>query len=88
MDKRRFRTLIRGDHKLSQNDFVQGKIVGYMDAFCSEYDGIEFAIRNNRETGEAILTVETSPGAYSVFQSFVEDRYPGLCEFDYGHWGH
>ena len=27
-------TLIRGDHKFSDNDFVLGKIIGYADVIC------------------------------------------------------
>ena len=83
MEKRKFRTLIKGDHKVYSNEYVVGRINGFMIAMCMDDPmGRSYGINRNRKTGDRIMTVETTEARYVRFMEVVNSRYPDLCEFD------
>ena len=79
MDKKLFKTLIRKDHKLGNNDYVKGKISGIQTILCPR----EFEHGNGRNEDGFILVAECEPIHYDAFKNVVEKIYPGLCEFNY-----
>ena len=83
MEKRKFYTLIKADHKLGKDSYVKGRISGLMEALCNENPGKDILFgRGGTELGE-IHTVETTNERYKKFVEVVELEYPNLCEFDY-----
>lgn len=80
-----FATLIKKEHKLGENEYVQGRINGIMEILCNgKRNGIdEPAIAGRRipGVGELMLT-ECEPEQYEVFKNLIEKHHPGLCEFD------
>ena len=79
MDNKKFKTLIRKDHKLGDNLYVKGKVSGIQSVLCPRE--IEFDHGTNEEG--YILVAECTPEQYENFMNFVEKFYPGLCIFDY-----
>ena len=83
METRRFKTLVKSDHKLGKDQFVLGRIAGAMAALCKEDPamGIEFG-RTCNDHGNIIMT-ETTVEQYEAFTKIIESWYAGLCIFDY-----
>lgn len=81
MEKRKYYTLIRKDHKLGDNVYVHGVVSGIRFMIC-EYEGhIPHGI-GKLENGMMLIS-ECSPEDYELFTKKVEEFYPGLCIFDY-----
>ena len=86
--ERIFKTLVREDHKFGKNDFVLGRISGYMEVICDgrrngiDEPGVD-ALWYVREVGHRFTTL-CEPEQYEQFANLVEKHYPGLCIFDYG----
>lgn len=81
-----FRTLIKKDHKFSDNDYVKGRITGIEYIVCFNGDieraqDLGFA-HVHFEDGILLKTICTKR-QYEKFSKLVETMYPGLCEFDY-----
>ena len=71
---------IDGAHKLGQNQFVDGKILGYVEAICTTSG----RRRGWRDFGNAIgkvTTVYVTPDEYVKLRNIIEEHYPGLCRF-------
>jgi hypothetical protein len=81
MEKRKFRTLIKGEHSLGRNKHVSGRISGIAYVILEEKPLVGFAnviLRN----GDEILTNECTEAQYEKFTKIVEELYPELCIFD------
>lgn len=89
MEIRTFRTLVgtefhavKTGKEVIRNDYILGRIDGFMEAICEYLDQIKYPMRQNINTGEYILTVNCTSEQYEQFKKMVEKRYPGLCKFD------
>lgn len=84
--ERKFYTLIKFDHKLGRNEYIQGRIAGYKELLCDgDRNGIDkpaLGMRTNSEVGMLYVTM-CEPEKYEIFKDLVEKHHPGLCEFDY-----
>ena len=83
MEKRYFHTLVKHDHKFGDNKFVRGVINGIRYALLHYDQRIELANILKTDTGDAIIPAICTAEEYEKFKTLVEERYPGLCEFDY-----
>lgn len=73
-------TMVRGDRKLSGNDYVFGRISGIADViFGGKKISTWYSVEH---TGARYFTVYSGPLRYWLFKRKVEKNYPGLCEFD------
>ena len=78
-----YKTLIKGDHYLGNNEYVVGKVSGIMSVLC---DGDErpFVIREDIESKDRILTTKCTADKYAIFVGAVTKHYPAdLFIFDY-----
>ena len=82
MEERIFNTLVKHDHKFGENKFVRGVIVGIRYAVLHYDRGIELANEKIMRTGDVIIPAQCTAEEYEKFKTLVEERYPGLCEFD------
>lgn len=80
MEKKTFKTLIKGDHKHSNNDYIKGRISGIQFVMCGGEETYPH-IRNN--DGAHILTHACTEKEYKAFADRIEWLYPGLCIFDW-----
>ena len=81
MEKRRFRTLIKADHKFGGNAYIEGRIIGMAYVLCEVYKTTPHGTQRCDE-GFKFL-VECTDEQYERFVAMAEDNYPGLCIFDY-----
>lgn len=81
MGKRIFRTLIKKEHKLGGNTYVEGRLSGIQYVVCCKNIELQYA-QIGIEEGTVLLTMCT-PKQYEKFSKIVEELYPGLCEFNY-----
>ena len=81
MEKKLFRTLIKGNTLLGAKEYVRGKISGYQDIICDRDEERSFA--NIMAEKGVILTTKCTELQYDAFRQMVEKHYPGVCEFDY-----
>lgn len=81
----KFRTLVKKDHKLGENELVLGKIIGYKELMCDniieDNDKLLYGVALTKY-GRMIAT-ECTPEEYDRFAKVVEMRYPELCEFNW-----
>lgn len=80
MRKTRFITRIKGNHRLGKKEYVQGVIVGIQTVLCRE-EHMEAPWYNM--AGDTFIPVTCYAWRYKRLMCAVEDRYPGLCEFNY-----
>lgn len=81
MEKRKYYTVIRKEHKLGENLYVIGVVSGLRFALCEDKDSYPWG---NGEIEEGyILVTECTSELYENFTKRVEEIYPGLCIFDY-----
>lgn len=81
MNTRKFNTLIRADHRLGRDAFIQGKVAGIMKILCMKYvSGFGRLLINGKGL---MLTTRCTKHQYEEFAAYVEVLYPGLCVFDY-----
>ena len=96
-EKKVFFTLVNKEHKLSDNSFARGKILGWAELMCDLYGGYEEKLRPDGEihivhtyrggwiTTESkslhCLKTKCTAEQYEKFAEYVEERYPGLCTF-------
>ena len=81
MEKKMFKTLIKADHKLGGNKYVEGRITGMAYILCEVYKSIEHG-HGKCDKGLIFPTVCTKE-QYERFVNITEQDYPGLCEFYY-----
>lgn len=81
MKGQRYFTLIKNDHPVfGGNAYVRGVIMGIMATTC---DGDWIGpVAVEAETDNHFFKVATTPAKYQLFANRVEERYPGLCEFN------
>lgn len=82
MEERIFKTLIRKDHKLGENEYVEGRISGIMFCLCADLAKNKGYVNKVTDKG-IILSVMTTPDKYKKFCGVVKELYPYLCEFNY-----
>ena len=82
METRYFNTLIKHDHKFGENKFVRGVITGIRYALLHYDKKIELSNVLMEDTGNVIIPAVCTAEEYEKFKTLVEERYPGLCEFD------
>lgn len=85
--ERKFKTLVKEEHKFGTNEYVLGTINGFKQLVC---DG-----KRNGFDEPGVAPLWQMPGVgmmftslctqeqYDTFAQLVEKHYPGLCEFDY-----
>lgn len=73
-------TMVRGDHKLSGNKYVLGKISGIADVIFGDKN--MYCWQSHEKENVRYFTVHSKPWKYEKFKKRVEEFYPGLCEFD------
>ena len=75
----------------TDNDYVLGVIMGFMESVCVECVDDDFLtklshrtvrILKDKQTGHHIYKILTTDRLYAKFASIVERWYPGHCEFD------
>lgn len=96
MDKLIYKTLLKNDHKFSMNDYVKGRIFGIAEIICELYGGKDVVERDgkmherrtyygnffsNKDGTVRFLRMKCTTEQYERFKAYVEDMYPGLCEF-------
>ena len=82
MENYTFETIIKGDAKLSDSEYIRGRVSGIMDALCSNLyskEGYAYALRDN---GDYVMWIDTTADKYTAFIKVIEGMYPGLCKFD------
>lgn len=79
--KRIYWTKVNGanDRFGENNKYVRGRINGFMEVLCGRNYTPTFL---DPENGDAHISVKCTEEQYQVFRKLVEERYPGLCEFD------
>lgn len=88
MEKKEFRTLIKRDGKLGNNDYVMGVISGIINGLAynslceDEKDEYKLYAIDLAKEG-CIITVNCSSKVYYQIIRTVEYCYPGLCIFNY-----
>ena len=84
MEKKIFKTRIKQGLRLSDNDYVKGRIYGIATALTfSDEDIKEYAIRRIPGVG-TVYTMQCNDETYELFKKIVERDYCNLCEFYYG----
>lgn len=78
MGKQLFKTLIKADHKLGDNEYVRGRLSGIALAMC---DAKQVYAHEGYDKGY-VYKFRCTKRRYNKFAKFVEKRYPGLCEFN------
>lgn len=97
MKKRIFNTLVKQNHKFSKNEYVMGRIYGIAEIICEfdcgtkeieKNDGTVITFRDlrgifwtNKDESIRYLKTECTQEQYEKFKEYVENMYPGLCEF-------
>lgn len=86
MEERKYRTLIKKNHKFGENEYVQGRISGIQEVICDrDRNGVDNpaveVLYDVMNTG-LVLTTLCSQEQYDRFAELVEKHYPGLCVFD------
>lgn len=97
MEKQIYKTLIKNEHKFSGNKYVRGRIFGIAEIICELYGGKESIIDRdgktrtrralygsfitNKEETVRYLQMKCTTEQYERFVAYVEEQYPGLCEF-------
>lgn len=80
MEKRKFYTIVRSNHKLSGNNYVLGFIRGIECAMCGSE---EMKCGHGKSAdGEWIIPTVCTEEQYRAFADMVSKIYPCLCEFD------
>lgn len=83
MENKIFKTLIKADHKLGGNQYIEGRISGLMEAICHENPGKDILYGKGKNELGMIHMTKTSEERYDKFIEIVEQEYPGLCVFNY-----
>jgi len=81
MEKRRFVTLIREDHKLGGNVYVEGRVTGMAYVICEVYNTIPHG-HGHCDEG-MVFILDCTKEQYERFIELTEEAYPGLCKFYY-----
>lgn len=76
---RKFVTAIPGTHKHANNEYIQGRISAVLQIFCDPDNHMR---RSEYSDGGYAFTVKTTEHMYAIAKSYIEDWYPGMCEFD------
>lgn len=97
MERQTFKTLIKQDHELNGNAYICGRLYGIAEIICELYAGIEELedddgivrvyetyrgswLCSNDETLYYLKMICTQE-QYEKFKEYVENVFPGLCEF-------
>ena len=83
MEKEKYYTVVKADHKLGKNDYVFGRIMGISWAMLHSDREIEFGT-GELEDGSKIIVHECTGKQYDDFVDVIEKQYPDLCIFGYG----
>ena len=81
--RRKFYTIIKADHKLGNDAYVQGRVSGIMEAVCSKNPGKEILYGRCKNELGMVSIVKTTTRRYKRFAKIVESEYPKLCLFDF-----
>ena len=82
MEKELFWTLVKGDHKLGGNEYVTGRIHGFMTIIC-DMRHKPMHVNIGLYNGSTVMAVLATKEKYEEFKTCVEKYYPGLCLFDW-----
>ena len=83
MFKKRFKTVIDGNHKFGSSEYIRGRIAGIMYAMCDGQIDMSFGVAHNDELNTWTLITECTKSQYDAFSEVIEEQYPGLCVFNY-----
>lgn len=82
-----FKTLVKADHKFGDNEFVLGRITGFMELLANGSRnigvGLAYGLIHRTKDG-CVLYTKCTPDQYVEFTKLVNKRYPELCIFNYG----
>ena len=82
MEKRIFKTILKDDHELIDNEYVLGRISGIKLAMCDKDPTKGFIWEHICGVGHMLKT-ECTSDQYDAFTKIIEELYPGFCIFDY-----
>lgn len=89
MERRTFKTLIKGRHKLC-DEYARARVSAMALEIIGNYSSNRLIFDEKlvdgkpiKETGNLIMTHECTKEEYAKFRDNVEVVYPGLCIFDY-----
>lgn len=80
MEKKIFRTLIKQEEKLGNNEYVRGRISGIQAAITGTMGKAIRGVSGKR--GGMMFSVECTESQYKTFAELVGEMYPGLCSFN------
>lgn len=88
MEEKVFYTLIKKEHMFFGNDFVEGKIIGYLDICVENFKPIrgkvsKISINWSDDTPGKIVRARCTQEQYDRFVEIVNMQYPYFCEFNY-----
>lgn len=75
-----YKTLVKRNHRLGDNDYVLGRISGISDCLLGPALGPWARPRNGVGKIRAHICTRKD---YEDFAEVIEEMYPGLCIFDY-----
>jgi hypothetical protein len=81
MEKKVFETIMRGNHELSNRDYILGFVRGIGSIICNEQLKKSFTTYINTN-GLWVIPIECTKEEYEAFTKIVEKRYPGLFVFE------
>lgn len=81
MMEKNYKTRIKNNHPVfGENQYVTGVVMGMLTMIAGE-DHIGLTLFD-RKTGDHVFQSRTTEEKYNYFVSRVNEKYPGLCEFD------
>ena len=81
MKGKTYYTLVKYNHPVfGGNNYVRGVIMGMMTTIC--YGDQIGPVRVSALSSNHYLEITTTEARYRLFKERVEERYPGLCEFN------
>lgn len=75
-----YKTLIKRDHKLGGNDYVQGVIYGILRVMCV---GKKIPYGHGETEAGLIIPVKCTRRQYKKAAKMIEKDYKNVCIFDY-----
>ena len=81
---RYFATIIDGDHPLSDNDYVAGRISAVFRLIGDTDEVMCYGVsRDGYDEPQYCYVIRTTNDKYASIKKIINSWYPCLCEFDY-----
>ena len=82
MDVKKFKTLVKKEEGLGDNEYVRGRISGIIIALCYDENKHPYRWSHADEKGR-VITIRCTDEQYDKFKEIVDECYPNLCQFNY-----